>query len=102
MYSTTQLWELLISKHPNFIFTINGHVLNDGLGRLSSPVGAGREVAQMLVNFQMKPNGGDGWLRLIEMHPDHTMMIYDYSPPATKRMLEQNQFAMKLSPLAKV
>ena len=95
-----ELWEMLVSKHPNFIFTINGHVLNDGLGRLSTPLDNGREVAQMLVNFQMKPNGGDGWLRLIEMRPDHTIQVYDYSPTRNQtNASEENQFTMKLAAL---
>lgn len=31
-----ELWENLISKHENFILTLNGHVLNDGLGQYRS------------------------------------------------------------------
>ncbi len=97
-----ELWDLLVSKHPNFIFTINGHVLNDGLGRLSTPAANGREVAQMLVNFQMKPQGGDGWLRVIEMRPDHTIQTYDYSPTRNQTNASaENQFAMNLAALAK-
>jgi 3',5'-cyclic AMP phosphodiesterase CpdA len=96
-----ELWDMLVSKHPNFIFTINGHVLNDGLGRLVTPAADGRDVSQMLVNFQMKPKGGDGWLRLIEMRPDQTMQVYDYSPTRNQtNASEQNQFEMKLAALA--
>ena len=32
-----QLWQELVSRHESFIFTINGHVCNNGLGRLVSP-----------------------------------------------------------------
>jgi hypothetical protein len=52
-------------------------------------------VPQVLVNFQMKPNGGDGWLRLIEMRKDGTMQTYDYSP--TRKQMnasKQNQFTI--------
>jgi hypothetical protein len=69
----------------------------------SAPAANGREVAQMLVNFQMKPQGGDGWLRVIEMRPDHTMQIYDYSPTRNQTNASaENQFAMNLAALAKV
>ena len=75
-----ELWQELVSRHENFILTFNGHVLNDGLGRVSSKTPGGRTVHQMLVNFQMKPRGGDGWLRLLEFTPDRKLEVYDYSP----------------------
>ncbi len=28
-----ELWDKLVSKHENFILTLNGHVTQDGLGR---------------------------------------------------------------------
>jgi hypothetical protein len=95
-----KLWQKLVSKHENFILTLNGHVLNDGLGRIATPSPAGRDVHQVLVNFQMKPKGGDGWLRLLEFRADgKTVQTYDYSPTRNERNESpQNQFAMTLSP----
>ena len=52
--------------------TINGHVLGDGLGRMTSQTNGGTDVMQMLVNSQMKPSGGDGWLRLLEIQKGST------------------------------
>ncbi|MEX2114504.1 MAG: metallophosphoesterase [Pirellulales bacterium] len=96
-----ELWNELIAKHENFVFTLNGHVLNDGLGRTVTATPAGRDVHQVLVNFQMKPKGGDGWLRLLEFRADgKTVQTYDYSP--TRKQLNQspqNEFAMKLAPV---
>jgi hypothetical protein len=59
----------------------------------------GRDVHQTLVNFQMKPKGGDGWLRLLEFRADgKTVQTYDYSPTRNERNESpQNQFAMRLS-----
>ena len=75
------LWRELVSKHPNFALVVNGHVLGDGLGFLESEGAGGAKVSQMLVNFQMKPRGGDGWLRLLEIQPDgKTVKVHDYSP----------------------
>ena len=93
-----QIWQELISQHQSFIFTINGHVLNNGLGRLASPTPDGREIQQMLVNFQVRPRGGDGWLRLLEMCPDGTMNAVDYSP--TRGQCNEsplNKFSVKLA-----
>jgi hypothetical protein len=94
-----ELWNELVSRHDNFFMTLNGHVLEDGLGRMSSPTQGGKQVHQLLVNFQMKPDGGDGWLRLIEFRPDgRTLAIYDYSPTLGQRNeSQQNQFELTLA-----
>jgi hypothetical protein len=94
-----QLWCELIARHENFILTLNGHVIGDGLGRLVSTTAARRRVHQLLVNFQMRPNGGDGWLRLLEFRPDgKTVQVYDYSPTRNQRNESpQNQFSLQLS-----
>ncbi|MEX2171295.1 MAG: metallophosphoesterase [Pirellulales bacterium] len=93
-----QLWDKLVSRHNNFIMTLNGHVCADGLGRVTTPLPSGKAVPQVLVNFQVKPNGGDGWLRLLEFRPDGTtVQTYDYSPTLDQRNeSEQNQFVMKV------
>ena len=90
-----EIWDKLISRHENFILTLNGHVVESGLGRLVTSTAKGHPVPQVLVNFQMKPNGGDGWLRLIEMRKDGTMQTYDYSP--TRKQMnasKRNQFTI--------
>ena len=52
-------------------------------------------MPQVLVNFQMKPNGGDGWLRLLEMRRDGTMRTFDYSPTRKQTNASpQNQFTI--------
>lgn len=93
-----ELWNNLVSPHENFILTLNGHVLGDGLGRLTSTNAAGDDVHQMLVNFQMRPNGGDCWLRLMEFRPDgKTVQVYDYSPTRDQRNeSSQNEFGLVL------
>ncbi len=93
-----ELWRNLVSKHENFIMTLNGHVVSDGLGRVVTKTRSGRAIPQVLVNFQMRPQGGDGWLRLIEMRPKGTAQTYDFSPTRMQRNeSKQNQFAMSLA-----
>ncbi len=94
-----ELWTKLVSRHTNFILTINGHVLFDGLGRTVTQTPTGRNVPQVLVNFQMKPNGGDGWLRLLEFRPDRkTIEVVDYSPSRNQRNeSSKNKFALETS-----
>jgi predicted phosphodiesterase len=90
-----EIWAKLLSRHENFLLTLNGHVVEDGLGRLVTSTERGHPVPQVLVNFQMKPKGGDGWLRLVEMRRDGTMRTQDFSP--TRRQCNvspQNRFAI--------
>ncbi|MBX9655356.1 metallophosphoesterase [bacterium] len=95
-----ELWEKLVSKYPNFVMTINGHVLNDGLGYLVTEGAAGQPVHQMLVNYQMLKNGGNGWLRLLEIQEDgKSVKVHDYSPTlkSTNTSVD-NQFSFQLAP----
>jgi Calcineurin-like phosphoesterase len=99
MHDGEVLWQALVSKHPNFVMTLNGHVLEDGLGRLTSTAG-NRQIHQMLVNFQTRPKGGDGFLRLIEIKPNGLAEICDYSPTRNERNESpQNKFSLQLSPV---
>jgi uncharacterized repeat protein (TIGR02543 family) len=95
-----ELWNKFVKLHPNFVMTINGHVLDDGLGRMSSTNVHGHVVHQMLVNYQMKALGGEAFLRLIEFLPDgKTVQVKAYSPLyGTYKTDTQNQFVLTLDP----
>lgn len=94
-----QMWQKLVKRHPNVFMTINGHVLNDGLSFLVSKADYGNPVYQMLVNFQMKPLGGESWLRLIEFLPDgQTIQVKNYCPLYEKyKTGPEDQFVIKMS-----
>lgn len=96
-----ELWNNLVSKHENFILTLNGHVLGDGLGRITTATPGGRNVPQVLVNFQMRPKGGDGWLRLLEFTADgKTVEAYDYSPTRLQcNDGPQNRITLNIAPI---
>lgn len=95
-----ELWDKLVNRHPNFIMTLNGHVLNDGRGRLTSEGKHGNRVHQMLVNFQTREEGGNGHLRLIEFLPDgQTVKVLDWSPVLEQPFGDdQSEFTLELSP----
>lgn len=45
----------------------------------------------MLANYQMLPEGGQGWLRLIELLPDgETIQVKTYSPVLTSTTRTRN------------
>jgi len=95
-----ELWQKLVKVHPNFVMVFNGHVLYDGLGRLSSTNDFGGVVHQMLVNYQMKPLGGEACLRLVEFLPDgKTVQVKAYSPLyGTYKTDAPNNFTLQLDP----
>ncbi|MBL9163917.1 MAG: DUF1080 domain-containing protein [Planctomycetaceae bacterium] len=93
-----ELWDKLVKKHPGFIMTLNGHVLEDGAGRTSTKGDAGNMVHQMLANYQNRAEGGEGYMRLIEFSPDgKTIRVRSYSP-STKmcKVAEDQQFTLEL------
>lgn len=74
------IWQKL-KDNANLKFVFNGHVLNDGTGRLESVGGNGNVVHQMLANYQFLDDGGEGYLRLLEFLPDgDTVHVRTYSP----------------------
>lgn len=93
-----EMWDKLVKKHPNIFMTINGHVLNDGLGYLVSKGDNGNNVHQMLVNYQMLDIGGGAWLRILEFQADgKTIEVKDYSPLYEKFNTEpDNQFTINI------
>ena len=94
------LWQKLVRKYANFMMTLNGHVLGDGLGYLKSEGDHGNDVHQLLANYQMQNEGGEGYLRLIEFLPDgETVHVKTYSPSLDKYKTDpQNQFVLTLNP----
>jgi len=86
-----ELWDKLIRKH-NFVFVFNGHVLGDGTGYLASRNDAGKTVHQMLANYQMRPLGGESYMRLLEFQPDgKTVHVKTYSPVYNGYLLKPDQ-----------
>ena len=75
-----ELWQKLVNDY-NFVLTLNGHVVGDGTGYRVDTNALGNAVHQMLVNYQMRDLGGEGYLRLLEFQPDgRTVVATSYSP----------------------
>lgn len=83
------LWQKLVSRHPNFVLVISGHV---GIaGYLESRGINGNAVHQLVVDYQDIENGGNAWLRLLQFLPDgKTVRVRDYTP-----LLDQTSTARK-------
>jgi len=91
------LWDKLVRKH-NFRFVFSGHVLGGGNGYSEAVNEQGNKVHLMLTNFQMRPLGGEGYLRLLEFLPDgNTVWVKTYSPVLGSYMLDSDhQFEIEI------
>ncbi|MFN3168837.1 MAG: metallophosphoesterase [Phycisphaeraceae bacterium] len=93
------MWQKAIRDAPNVRVVVSGHVLNDGQAYLASQAKAGHTVHQILQNYQMKREGGEGFMRLYEFLPDgKTVQAKTYSPSLDRYKTDpSNQFVFKLS-----
>jgi 3',5'-cyclic AMP phosphodiesterase CpdA len=93
-----QLWDKLVSRHKNFRFAFNGHVLGDGTGFLSSTGKHGNVVHQILANYQFKTEGGQGDMRLLEFKDDgNTVEVRTFSPVLDRHdTTADQQFTVKM------
>ena len=96
-----EIWDKLISKCPNVVMTLSGHVTSTSFEKSSVcntfTNDAGGKVFSMMFNPQKlgggyTGNGGDGWIRILELLPDgETVKASTYSPlfgisPLTKNI----------------
>ncbi len=87
-----ELWQKLVSRHDNIDLVLCGHVLNDGAGRLASTNPRGHIVHQIMADYQERPRGGEGYLRLLEFLPDgRTVQVKTYSPVLDRYLTDPEQ-----------
>lgn len=89
------IWDALVSRRDNFALTLNGHHASWKMAAEGKPErtpeasasyrmdlgSAGQPVHQLFFNSQFIPDGGAGWLRLLEFQPDGvTVLVKTFSP----------------------
>lgn len=70
-----EMWEKFVRRHENIFMVVSGHITAGTAGRLSSIGDHGNVVHQMLSNYQMLENGGNGWLRILKFVPGQKKLI---------------------------
>jgi len=76
--STEYIWEMA-KKHPNLRIILSGHVHGEAL--LVSKNIAGKDVYQMLADYQDYSDGGKGYLRILKFVPsENKLKVSTYSP----------------------
>lgn len=75
------LYQSLVRRHDQIDFVFCGHVLNDGVGRLTSPQDGGGIVHELLADYQQPfyDTGGGGFLRIVTFRADR-VDVETYSP----------------------
>ncbi len=98
--SAEDLWNDLAGRYPNVVLVLSGHVTGDGAGYAVASGVHGNPVHEMMVNFQMRLDGGEGYLRLLEFQPDgRTVQVRTYSPVLDRHMSwPEHQFTFELPP----
>ncbi len=98
--SGEEIWEEFIRQHENIFLVLCGHMLGDGIGTLVSTGDNGNQVAQLLANYQMQENGGNGFLRIMQFHPaGKTIDVSTYSPTLNAYDTNpENQFSLSPFP----
>ncbi|MDB6140331.1 MAG: metallophosphoesterase, partial [Verrucomicrobiaceae bacterium] len=72
------------SKHANVVMVMCGHA--GYTSHRASKADTGQEVQEMVVDYQADVNGGNGWMRLLQVLPDgNTVRCQDYSPWLDRR-----------------
>jgi len=92
-----QLWNKLVRRHANIMVAICGHKPGEAYTPLKGD--HGNTVHQILVDYQSGRGGGNGYMRLLEFHPDgETVQCRTFSPYTKQyRTGELSQFVFKLA-----
>lgn len=81
--SPNDLFEKLAKPNKNVFLVVCGHLCYEAMRVDEND--AGKPVYQVLSDYQSAPNGGDGWLRLMEFQPgEKKVTLRTYSPVLEK------------------
>jgi len=74
-----RIWNSFVAPHADQVFLVLcGHIR--GEARRTDYIN-GYKVNQLLANYQHRPNGGNGWLRILEFYPEQAeILIKTFSP----------------------
>ena len=85
--SAEYIWNDLVKQHEKLFLVLCGHdhdIGQDGEARRTDTNNYGESVHQLLANYQKYPNGGNGWLRILNITIHDTekniLSIKTYSP----------------------
>ncbi|MGC4006036.1 MAG: DNRLRE domain-containing protein [Pirellulales bacterium] len=84
-----QVFQKLIAVNDQIFLVMNGHF--SGEYHQTSINAYGNAVFEMVVDYQSRANGGDGWMRLLEFRPDEQRIaVQTYSPTLNRFETDAN------------
>lgn len=97
--SAQAIWTKLISPNPQIFMVLNGHYARPPEFHQTSTNKAGRKVIEVVADYQSRPNGGDGWLRLIRFDPEEGKIRFTTYSPSLKKFETDadSRFSLPLS-----
>jgi hypothetical protein len=76
-----KIWDKFVNLHQNITFVFSGHILGTGAGRRVDSGTNGNQIYQIMADYQELSNGGNGYLRIVDIYPDDQMFkVKTYSP----------------------
>ncbi|HEY8431849.1 MAG TPA: metallophosphoesterase [Sandaracinaceae bacterium] len=86
------LFRALVRRHDQIDYVFCGHVLDDGVARLTSEQDGGGLVHEVLANYQepIRPRGGEGYLRIVTFEED-LARVETYSPFLDRYLDDEEQ-----------
>lgn len=93
-----ELFQAFIRESDDVQLVLSGHVLNDGLGQLTSEQDGGGRVHQLLANYQFEALGGGGFLRIMTFSAAGDRVdVRTYSPYLDEERRDpDNEFVLTL------
>ncbi|MCE5171867.1 metallophosphoesterase [Paenibacillus profundus] len=82
----TIIWEELVAPNNQVFMTVNGHY--DGAVHRIRRNECGKEVIQLLINYQDSYRGGNGWMRLAEFDERANRISFRTFSPWVERLAE--------------
>jgi hypothetical protein len=95
-YSGEEIFTTLVKPNPQVFMVLCGHVSAEY--HQVSYNDAGLEVFEILADYQDRPSGGDGWMRLLEFVPGQNRInVKTYSPSLNQYEADANsQFSLNV------
>lgn len=91
-----RIFDRVVKPFPQVFLVLSGHIIGEGHQVVKND--AGLPVIEVLADYQNRPRGGDGWLRVIEFDEEQNRLNFTtYSPTLDKSETDSNsQFSLKV------
>ncbi len=92
-----QVFQKFVFNNPQIFLTMNGQF--SGEYNQTSINKAGQEVFELVMDYQSRANGGDGWMRMMQFRPgDNRIDVSTYSPTRNECGLDgDSRFSLPLN-----